>query len=401
MKIKDLSRQLDEGFLDNFISKVKTMAGGDGASGVIRALRGQNAGLQKFADAIANATTPRVMQRVGNQLDLINDGTSPLPVKLIYQQALAAAVKISANDNIGIDTKFVGQTIKSNRMDIERLVLTSNAGANNEVNLIFDAILGGTGTANVGVSVDQAVDIISLIVAATLVFIQTQQQDSEDAEVDPNALEAFKTASVALNKVLFMQNSPDLKSLSPNQQLVDNLEELVTITMLTSPTGVQKKYLNITTEEMQAVQARPPQLVNPASLTRLLSSHDNVESAAVSAVVAKVEPLIQAQFKAWLDIAVAEQPPRAKAFDIYKQWAKTVYDAVDRMNFDQAQTTTPTTPTTTVNTDELFDKAHEVGDRARQALTKTPGEDDAAFVARQKAAYDTAHDEYLNANPLP
>ena len=71
------------------------------------------------------------------------------------------------------------------------------------------------------------------------------------------------------------------------------------------------------------------------------------------------------------------------------------------MNFDQAQTTTPTTPTTTVNTDELFDKAHEVGERARRALTKTTGEDDAAFVTRQKAAYDTAHDEYLTANPLP
>jgi hypothetical protein len=342
VKIKDLSRQLDEGFLDNFISKVKTMAGGDGPTGIIRALRGQDAALQKFADAIANATTPRVMQRVGNQLDLIKDGTSPLPVKMIYQQALASAVKISANDNVGVDTKFVGQTIKSNRMDIERLVLTSNAGANNEVKLIFDAILGGTGSANIGVEVEQAVNIISLIVAATLVFIQTQQQDSEDTEVDPNALEEFKTASVALNKVLFLQNSPDFKSLSPNQQLVDNLEELVTITMLTSPTGIQKKYLNITTEEMQAMMANVPQLVNPASLTRLLSSHDNIDPVAVSAVVAKVEPLIQAQFEAWLKLAVADAPPRTKSFDIYKQWAKTVYDSLDRINLNATDATPDT-----------------------------------------------------------
>ena len=391
MKIKDLNRQLDEGFLDNFISKVKTMAGGDGPTGILRALKGQNAALQKFADAIANATTPRVMQRVGNQLDLINDGTSPLPVKLIYQQALAAAVKISANDNIGVDTKFVGQTIKSNRMDIERLVLTSNAGDNNEVNLIFDAILGGTGTANIGVSVEQAVKIISLIVAATLIFIQTQQQDSEDVEVDPNTLEAFKTASVALNKVLFMQNSPDLMSLSPNQQLVDNLEELVTITMLTSPTGVQKKYLNITTEEMQAVLATPPQLVSPAALTRLLSSHDNVEPAAVSAVVAKVEPLIQAQFKAWLEIAVTQQPPRAPAFDIYKQWAKTVYDAVDRMDFEAK----PAAAAQTENNTEFkaLDDSHTAGEEAvKRALASNPAlpgpEIKRIYDAAAKEAYD-------------
>jgi hypothetical protein len=391
VKIKDLNRQLDEGFLDNFISKVKTMAGGDGPTGILRALKGQNAALQKFADAIANATTPRVMQRVGNQLDLINDGTSPLPVKLIYQQALAAAVKISANDNIGVDTKFVGQTIKSNRMDIERLVLTSNAGDNNEVNLIFDAILGGTGTANIGVSVEQAVKIISLIVAATLIFIQTQQQDSEDVEVDPNTLEAFKTASVALNKVLFMQNSPDLMSLSPNQQLVDNLEELVTITMLTSPTGVQKKYLNITTEEMQAVLATPPQLVSPAALTRLLSSHDNVEPAAVSAVVAKVEPLIQAQFKAWLEIAVTQQPPRAPAFDIYKQWAKTVYDAVDRMDFEAK----PAAAAQTENNTEFkaLDDSHTAGEEAvKRALASNPAlpgpEIKRIYDAAAKEAYD-------------
>jgi hypothetical protein len=391
VKIKDLNRQLDEGFLDNFISKVKTMAGGDGPTGILRALKGQNAALQKFADAIANATTPRVMQRVGNQLDLINDGTSPLPVKLIYQQALAAAVKISANDNIGVDTKFVGQTIKSNRMDIERLVLTSNAGDNNEVNLIFDAILGGTGTANIGVSVEQAVKIISLIVAATLIFIQTQQQDSEDVEVDPNALEAFKTASVALNKVLFMQNSPDLMSLSPNQQLVDNLEELVTITMLTSPTGVQKKYLNITTEEMQAVLATPPQLVSPAALTRLLSSHDNVEPAAVSAVVAKVEPLIQAQFKAWLEIAVTQQPPRAPAFDIYKQWAKTVYDAVDRMDFEAK----PAAAAQAENNTEFkaLDDSHTAGEEAvKRALASNPAlpgpEIKRIYDAAAKEAYD-------------
>lgn len=335
MKVNDLQRQLDEGFLDNLVSKIQSMAGGDGPTGIIRALRGSNAALRKVADAIANATRPRVMQRVGNQLDQINDGTVPLPVKLIYQQTLAAADKIAAADQMNVDVAQVGPTIKSNRADIERLVMSSNVGANNEIKLLFDAILGGTGTASIGMEVEPALNAIAMIVAATVIFIQTQQEDSGSTEVDPNALEAFKSASTALNKILFFQNSPDLQTLEPNDELKDNLEELVTINMLTGQTGIQKRYLNLDTEQLQAVLASVPQLVNPAALSRLLSSHSaTIDPAAVSAVVAKVEPLIQAQFKAWLEIAVADQPPRAKSFDIYKQWAKTVYDSVDRMDFD-------------------------------------------------------------------
>ena len=390
MKVNDLQRQLDEGFLDNLVSKIQSMAGGDGPTGIIRALRGSNAALRKVADAIANATRPRVMQRVGNQLDQINNGTAPLPVKMIYQQTLAAADKIAAADQMNVDVAQVGPTIKSNRADIERLVMSSNVGANNEIKLLFDAILGGTGTASIGMEVESALNAIAMIVAATVIFIQTQQEDSGSTEVDPNALEAFKSASVALNKILFVQNSPDLQTLEPNDELKDNLEELVTINILTGQTGIQKRYLNLDTEQLQAVLASVPQLVNPAALSRLLSSHSaTVDPAAVSAVVAKVEPLIQAQFKAWLEIAVADQPPRAKSFDIYKQWAKTVYDAVDRMDF----TAKPAAAAQAENNPEFkaLEDSHTAGEEAvRQALEANPG----LSGLEMKRIYDTAREAY-------
>lgn len=390
MKVNDLQRQLDEGFLDNLVSKVTSMAGGDGPTGIIRALRGSNAALRKFADAITNTTRPRVTQRLGNQLDQINSGSVPLPVKMMYQQTLAAADKVAAADQMQVDIAQVGPTIKSNRADIERLVLSSNVGANNEIKLLFDAILGGTGSASIGMEVEPALNAISMIVAATIIFIQTQQEDSETVEVDPNALEAFKTASTALNRVLFMQNSPDLQTLSPDDQLKDNLEELVTINMLTGSTGVQKRYLNLSTEQMQAVLASVPQLVNPAALSRLLSSHSaTVDPAAVSAVVAKVEPLIQAQFKAWLEIAVADQPPRAKSFDIYKQWAKTVYDSLDRMDF----TAKPAAAAQAENNPEFkaLEDSHTAGEEAvRQALEANPG----LSGPEMKRIYDTAREAY-------
>lgn len=343
MKVNDLQRQLDEGFLDNLVSKVNSMAGGDGPTGIIRALRGSNAALRKFADAITNTTRPRVMQRLGNQLAQINSGSVPLPVKMMYQQTLAAADKVAATDQLQVDIAQVGPTIKSNRADIERLVLSSNVGANNEIKLLFDAILGGTGSASIGMEVEPALNAISMIVAATVIFIQTQQEDAETAEVDPDALENFKTASAQLDKVLFSQQSPDLRSLNPNVDLRDNLEELVLISMITGQTGIQKKYLNLSTEQMEAMLASPPLLVSNQTLTRLLSGHSSdVDPAAVNSVVNKAEELIEEQFKAWLQIAVAEQPPRAKAFEIYKEWARAVHAKIKSMNFEQADTTPAT-----------------------------------------------------------
>jgi len=390
MKVNDLQRQLDEGFLDNLVSKIQSMAGGDGPTGIIRALRGSNAALRKFADAIANATRPRVSQRLGNQLRQINDGTVPLPVKMIYQQTLAAADKIAAADQMQVDIAQVGPTIKSNRADIERLVMSSNVGANDRIRLLFDAILGGTGTASIGMEVEPALSAIAMIVAATVVFIQTQQEDSDNTEVDPNALEAFKSASVAINKILFVQNSPDLQTIEPNNELKDNLEELVTINMLTGQTGIQKRYLNLDTEQLRAVLASVPQLVNPAALTRLLSSHSaTIDPAAVSAVVAKVEPLIQAQFKAWLEIAVTDQPPRAKSFDIYKQWAKTVYDSVDRLDFEAK----PAAAAQAENNPEFkaLEDSHTAGEEAvRRALEANPG----LSGPEMKRIYDAAREAY-------
>lgn len=346
MKVNDLQRQLDEGFLDNLVSKVQSMAGGDGPTGIIRALRGSNAALRKFADAITNTTRPRVMQRVGNQLEQINAGTAPLPVKMIYQQALAAAEKIAAADQMQVEIAQVAPTIKSNRVDIERLVLTSDLGDNNEIKLLFDAILGGTGSASIGMEVEPAIAAISMIVAATIIFIQTQQEDSGNVEVDENALETFNAAGVALDRVLFSQDSPELQTLNPNQKLAQNLELLAAVNMTTGPNAIQKKYLNITTEQMQAIAASPPQLVNPQALSRLLSSHaPDVDPAALTAVVAKAETLIQALFTAWLQIAVTQQPPRANAFEIYKKWAVNAMNTARDMNF--AQTTQPdTTPDT-------------------------------------------------------
>jgi hypothetical protein len=393
MKVNDLQRQLDEGFLDNLVSKVQSMAGGDGPTGIIRALRGSNAALRKFADAITNSTRPRVMQRVGNQLEQINAGTAPLPVKMIYQQALAAAEKIAAADQMQVAIESVAPTIKSNRVDIERLVLTSNVGDNNEIKLLFDAILGGTGSASIGMEVEPAIAAISMIVAATVIFIQTQQEDSGTVEVDENVLEAFKAAGVQIDRVLFDQDSPELKTLNPNQNLVKGLTELLLVQMSAGPNSIQKKYLNITSEQMQAVVASPPQLVNPQALTRILSSHaPDIDPAALTAVVAKAETSIQALFTTWLQIAVTQQPPRASAFEIYKEWLVRALDAVKDMNFAQPEAS-PAVAAQAENNPKFkaLEDSHSAGEEAvRQALASNP----ALPGPDIKRIYDTAREAF-------
>jgi len=330
VKIKEINRQLTEGFLDNLVSKITTMAGGDGPTGVVRAMRGQNAAIGKFADAIANATTPKVMQRVGNQLDAIKNGTAALPVSLIYKQSLPTGVAIAAQDNIEVDAAAINQAVRANRTEIEQLVLTSNAGNNNQIKLVYDAVLGGTLASNIGVEFDQAVHIVALIVAAAIIFVQTQKEDS-DVTFDPATLEKFKANGSAVIKILFMKDSPDLQAIGINAALGDVLSHILIVEILTN--AIKNKYLNLTPEQYAAAAAAPPMLIDPNTLTRLLSSHVATEdAAAVKALVAKVIPYLQEQFKQWLTLAATESAPGHPAsFDLYKVWYSSAMDKVEEL----------------------------------------------------------------------
>ena len=334
MKVNDLQRQLDEGFLDNLVSKIQSMAGGDGPTGVIRALRGQDAALRKFADAITNATRNKVMQRVGNQLDLINAGQAPLPVTMIYQQSMAAAKQVAAADQMNVDVKEVGRIIKSNRADIERLVLSSNVGDNNQIKLILDAILGGTGSANIGMTVEDAMKTVSMIVAAGVIFIQTTKEDLEDYEIEPADEERFNAAGEQVKEILFDPTSAEIRALQPNEDFKDRMEWLI-IQMLNA---IKKKYALLDNAHLQGLLANPPALVSPLELKTALSSHSpNVNLDAVNQVMAKATPAIQNQFKIWLEIAVKETAtgsrPNQSEHLYIDPWGASAIQLVDKMNF--------------------------------------------------------------------
>jgi hypothetical protein len=178
-----------------------------------------------------------------------------------------------------------------------------------------------------------------LIVAGTIIFIKTQQEDAETA-FDEAGLAAFNNAGVAIDKLLFTQNSPDLVSLSPNEELKHNFENLI----VNLVSAIKNNFLNLTPEQYATAATNPPALVNPAMLTDLLSSHStDVDRAAVSAVNEKLTALINQQFSAWAALAATESTTgRPKSYELYRDWGKQSLARKDRLKF--AEPTAATVP---------------------------------------------------------
>lgn len=344
MKINEVSRRLDEGFLDNLVSAIQNLAGGDGPTGIVRALQGKNAALSKFADAIANAVTPKMMRRAGNSLAQIQDGTLPMPVGEIYKQTATVGSQIAARDNINVDPALIKQTIRSNKEDILKIVLYGDPGDDAKVRLIFDAVNGGTGTASIGVPFEQTIRTVALIVAGTIVFIETQQEDAE-TEFDEAAVEKFKSIGAEINKLLVLESSPVIQSLKLNEKLKDNIESL----LVGLATTIKNKFLTLSPEQIAAAVTTTPELMQPALVTRLLSSHvAGLDPATVGSAVNAIMPLINAQFKEWLTIAATEQTPgRPKSFELYKAWLNEALGSLDNLEVGTTPIRSPTTPTPT------------------------------------------------------
>ena len=400
MKINEVNRQLDEGFLDNLISKIQDMAGADGATGVIRALQGNNAALNKFADAIANSVTPQMTRRVGNSLNAIQAGTVPMPVGEIYKQAVNVGSQMASKDGIEISPQLITQTIRSNKQDILKIVLNGDPGDDATVKLIFDAVAGGTGTASIGVPFAEAIKTVALIVAGTIIFVQTQQEDA-DTEFDEAAVEQFNTIGAEIDKLLFLDNSPALLSLKPNEKLRDNLETLV-ITLIGN---IKSKFLTSAADQLTTAAANPPELIQPALVTRLLGTHTaGLDAATVNAVSAALMPMITAQFKEWLTLAATEQTPgRPKSYELYRAWANGTLSALDNLNIGtQPATGKPgAAPAPAADAEEEIQSltdSHDAGETAlRNALVTNPS----LTSAQMKDVYDKAREAYNNAHPTP
>lgn len=345
MKVTELQRQLDEGFLDNFISKVKSMAGGDGPTGIIRALGNNNAALNKFADAIVNVARPRINQRLGNSINAIQSGSSRMPIQTIYKQAMAAAPTVAGKDGIKIEADAVRQVIKNNRSDVLRMVLNGDAGEDDVVRKTYDAVMSNTPEADLGNNVDAVTKTVGLIIASAVVYIQTQQQDASDAgsTVDKSLVDNFNKFGLELTKALATKESPLLRELKANDLYKDRVESLIVNIART----VREKYLNLEASQLANLVTSTPELVSLTAVKNAVGSHaSDLDPTKVNDYAQRIHGAIQRLFAKWLAIANTENTPgRPESLEAMRYWA------ADLLNNYLDVLDTSSAPSTSAETD--------------------------------------------------
>jgi hypothetical protein len=349
MKIRELqSTPLTEGFLDNLIAKVQNMAGGDGVTGVVRAMQGQNAALNRFADAIANAVRPKITERLGNQINAIKNGTADTPIGLIYKQSVAVGAGLAAKDNIEVSGTEIQSTIQNNRDAVLRMVLNGDASADDVVKQVVQAVATNAPTVKLSNDIEATIKTISLIVAGTIILLKTDKEDTDaETSLDPNLRKTFEDQGQQLLAELFEPTSQDLKALQPNQAFKDHMEALV----VTIAKTVQDKYLPLATDKLTQLAQNTPPLLPAVQMKSFIGSHNpNLDATVIDTIVSKVNGLVQTMFKNWLALAAKESATGRRAshsFDLLHDWAKDALVLVDNMivNKQQAQQKPNTTAT--------------------------------------------------------
>ncbi len=381
MKINELKRTtIEEGFLDNLIAKAQNMAGGDGITGFIRALRGQGAALNKVADGIANQVEGPLLKQLGNSIQAIKNGQADVPVAAIIKLALNAGVAVSQADNNAVSAEQIVGYLRDNKPNV---VQVAGGGVNQVVDTIVTVATGGEATAIGSLNFDQTIKNVSLSIASAIILLQADSASAGPFQVDPAAKQKFEQLGQQVIDVLFDPTSSDFRALKPNEALKENLSGLIVHIINT----VQNKLVDLPGDRLQALVGTPPVIVTGTQLKTLLAGHDaSIDPNAVNTIVTKVTPLIQEQLKAWLAIAVGEnQKGRPQSFQLYKEWGGDAFGLIDNMKFGagagaagEAPASSPTTPGSAPTTGET------------PTAPGTPGSADTAPTAPTEAPPTTA-----------
>jgi len=338
MKINELKREpLEEGFIDNLISKVKTMAGGDGLTGIIRSLSGQGAALNKLADQIARETEAPLIRAMGNSADTARSSGDDMQLTPVVQLGLKAALKFSAADGDPVTGNEIIALLKTKKDYVQSASHSAQAGP------VIDAITKYAATKDAGtvpgLGFDASVKEVSLVLAGAIVLVQLEKslaEPSDPAERNTPELQKFKQLGGKVQETLFDPTSPLLRALNPNEDFKDNLQWLV----ITLVKKIQNEYGQMSTDKLLAAASSPPVLLTPMQYKSALSGHDGtVDPATVESIINAVSPIIQEQFKTWLGIA-AEEAKAGKGIEEsekdYGDWARESMEMIDRLNFSTA-----------------------------------------------------------------
>ena len=341
MKINELKRTtIEEGFLDNLIAKAQNMAGGDGVTGFIRALRGQGAALNKVADGIANQVEGPLLKQLGNSIQAIKNGQADVPVAAIVKLALQSGVAVAQADNNAVSAEQIVGYLRDNKTNVSQV---AGGGVNQVIDTIVAVATGAEAGPIGSLNFDQTIKNVSLAIASAIILLQADSASAGPFQVDPAAKQKFEQLGQQVIDALFDPTAADFRSLKPNEALKENLSGLVVHIINT----VQNKLVDLPGDRLQALAGNPPAIVTATQLKTLLAGHDaSIDPNAVNNIVTKVTPLIQEQLKAWMAIAAAEtQKGRPQSFQLYKEWGSDAFGLIDNMKFGAGSTAAGETPT--------------------------------------------------------
>lgn len=392
MKINELkAQQLEEGFLDNFISRVKDMAGGDGPTGIIRSLMGQAPNLNKLADTIANNARSAVLTRLGNQINFIKNGSAPTPIGLIYQQTLASAGKIANGEgDIKFDPAQIKSTISNSQNALLKIVLNGDVANDANIKEIYQAILSNEPELKIANNIDATIKTVSMIVASALVYISTQEEDNAGAtfDVDPAISNDFKKAGDQIIRMVAVPTSNELRSLKPDNNYKETMLDAIARLLVAF-----KGYSGESADKLAAMVANPPDIINDTEIHSILAGHNNsVDPAIVDGIAGKLMPLFKELTKDFVTSAAAEAKVKNNASNTYdalaRPWGTAIFQALDNLKFGEA---TPGKTTGGTEEDEAqeaaFEKAKDIMMNTYiKAIQGGSSHDDALSQAEQAAA---------------
>lgn len=337
MKVTDLKpQQLEEGFLDNLITKVQDMAGGDGLTGVVRSLRGQGAAMNRVADAIKNGFTGTLRKRLGNNFNAVATGQAEAPANDIIKLAFKAAEAISDKDNNPVNAAQLVDFFKKNKR-----VITTTVGAG--VSSVVDAIVDVANRQQVEAPMpyEQFIDGVAKAMASAIILIQTATEAGDAGEMNPDDIDQFEQQGDAILSTLLDATN----GLKPNQDYKDNIENLFFVQMVKA---VKDKYVSLPNDQLVKLATTPPPLVNIVQLKNYLTAHNpSLDQTVVSNVTRQVHERIQAQFKHWLALAAQETSTGAKpeqSLQLYSTWLQKADNMLSSMKIGTEQPATQDTP---------------------------------------------------------
>jgi len=343
VKINELKRTtIEEGFLDNLIAKAQNMAGGDGVTGFIRALRGQGAALNKVADGIANQVEGPLLKQLGNSIQAIKNGQADVPVAAIVKLALQSGVAVAQADSNAVSAEQIVGYLRDNKTNVSQV---AGGGVNQVIDTIVAVATGAEAGPIGSLNFDQTIKNVSLAIASAIILLQADSASAGPFQMDPAAKQKFEQLGQQVIDALFDPTAADFRSLKPNEALKENLSGLVVHIINT----VQNKLVDLPGDRLQALAGNPPAIVTATQLKTLLAGHDaSIDPNAVNNIVTKVTPLIQEQLKAWMAIAAAEtQKGRPQSFQLYKEWGGDAFGLIDNMKFGAGSTAAGETPSPT------------------------------------------------------